>query len=1064
MPAPAPGASVAAAVEPAEPAAVKPQHDMVLWYRQPGVKWLEGMPMGNGLTGAMVFGGTQSERIALNNSSFWSGKPHDYNDPEAGKFFPQIRDLVFAGKFQEAEKMADDHFWGLPKPQAAYQPLGDLVLTFDGIDATPTDYRRELDMETGVAKITYTSGGVVYTREVFVSYPDRVMVVRITADKPGKVSVQAKVKGPHQETVTAKPGKLLADGIWTKKPMWNGTKWTEGLISNVDGPGLKYEVALAATVDGGKSEAAADSLQITGANSVTLLVTTATSYVNWKDISADPAAACAKVLAAAADKDYPTLRKRHVEDFMGLMGRVHLAVGDPALNEKPTDVRLRENKAASPHDANLEALVFQFGRYALVSSSRAGGQAANLQGIWDESVVPSWGSKYTININTEMNYWPTEVCNLSECHQPLLDMLKDISITGQETAKVYYGAGGWVCHHNIDLWRGTAPVDAARFGMWPVGGAWICEDLWEHYAFTGDKAFLKEYYPVLKGASQFFLDMMTEEPKHHWLVTPFSMSPEHGYLDSAGKMAFLSPAPTMDIGIIRDLFAHTTQAAQLLGVDADLRTKIEAAAKKMPPYQVSPTTGYLQEWIEDWKEGGQGHNCSANFPFYPGSTITLRGQPELAVAIKKWMETRRPGGGFPSMWYISNWSRLERGDKVAPFISAFVTNNVALNLHNAGSNQSDATFGYTAGVAESLVQSHADEISLLPAVSTTWPDGSVKGLRARGGFVVDIEWKAGKLTSAKIHSDAGGPCKLRSGERTGSAVLKAGETVQLNANLEQASKEAARQDKLPEGVELLRDVEIGTGSGRALHADIARPKSPPAKPMPAVLWIHGGGWSGGTHHDMQRPMMLAAHGYLVLSVEYRLVGESIWPAQIEDCKLAVRWLRANAARYQVNPDRIGCWGESSGGHLAALMGVTGERPELEGAGGSAGTSSRVQAVVDFCGPTDVKGRSDITRKMAGGTYEEKPEVFKQMSPLANVTPKAAPFLIVQGDKDETVALFHAQLMTEALKQAKVPVELIVVKGGGHNFAVAAAPGGPSPEPSAEVINAAVLKFLDANLK
>jgi alpha-L-fucosidase 2 len=749
--------------------------DMVLWYRQPANKWLEAMPMGNGIMGAMVFGGTREERIALNEGTFWSGRPHDYDNPEAIQYFPKIRELVFAGKFQEAEKMADEHFFGIPKAQQAYQPLGDLLLSFDGINDT-SDYRRELDMETGVAKIRYRAGDAVFTRETFVSYPDRVVVVRITCDRPGRVGVRASLKSPYLDKVTATPGKLVMDGSW-KRPIAD----KNDLIAPVDGVGLRFQAAMLMTPEGGVAEAIGDSLRIQGANAVTIVLTSATSHVNYHDISGDPAAACEKTLARIKGKDYAELLRRHEEDFAALMGRVHLTVGDSAMNQQPTDERLKAMHGGSA-DANLEALCFQFGRYALVSSSRAGGQPANLQGIWNELVSPPWGSKYTININTEMNYWPTEVCNLPECHQPMFDMLKDISVTGAKTAKVQYGCNGWVTHHNIDLWRGTAPVDAARFGMWPVGGAWLCQDIWEHYAFTGDRAFLRDNYPILKGAAQFLLELLVEEPRHHWLVTPFSMSPEHGYLDADGKMAFLSPAPTMDIGIIRELFPHCIEASKLLGIDDDFRGQLEAALKRLPPYQINHL-GYLQEWIDDWAAGKQGHNCSPNFPFYPGSSITLRGNPELAAAIQKWMETRRPGGGFPTVWYISVWSRLERGDKTAAFISNFVANAIAPNLHNRGANQSDATFGFTAGVAESLLQSHAGEISLLPALSTNWKDGSVSGLRGRGGLDVSMEWKDGNLVSAEIRSDNAGAYKLRRGPKTATLSLIAGQAIRLNADL-----------------------------------------------------------------------------------------------------------------------------------------------------------------------------------------------------------------------------------------------------------------------------------------
>ncbi|MHB1033566.1 MAG: glycoside hydrolase family 95 protein [Pirellulales bacterium] len=765
--------SVAATPLPLDAASTR--GDMVLWYRQPGEKWLEGMPLGNGLMGAMVFGGIERERIALNESSFWSGRPHDYNDPQAIKYFPQIRDLVFAGKFQEAEKMADAHFWGIPAAQQAYQPVGDLLLSFDGIGKA-ADYRRELDMQTGVATVRYRAADAIMTRETFVSYPDRVTVVRVTSDKPGRVSVQARFQSPYLRTVTATPGKLVMDGCW-KGPI-PGNNW---LIAPVEGDGLRFQVVLSALAEGGTSAAEGASVRIREANAVTFIVTAATSFVNYRDIGGDPAGICEKVLAGAAGKDYAALRGRHVADFGGLMSRVRLDVGDRSRNEKPTDERLRSLRQGQS-DPNLEALCFQFGRYLLASSSRAGGQPANLQGIWNESVSPPWGSKWTININTEMNYWPAEVCNLSECHQPLFDLVKDISVAGAKTAKTYYGCNGWVAHHNIDLWRATAPTDAARFGMWPVGGAWLCQHLWEHYAFTGDKQFLKEYYPVLKGAAQFLLEVMVEEPEHHWLVTPFSMSPEHGYYDAQGQMAFLSPAPTMDVAILRELFPHCIAASELLGVDEEFRGKLQAALTRIPPYQIN-SQGCLQEWIEDWKPGPQGHNLSPNFTFYPGSSITLRRDPQRSGAIAKWMEKRRAGGGWPSAWDISVWARLERGDKVGAGIEALVRGSLAPNLHNSGSNQSDASFGLTAAVAEALLQSHAGEISLLPALPPAWADGSVTGLRARGGFEVDIQWKAGKLQSAEIRGREGGPCKVRYGTKTAQFALKPGASIRLDADL-----------------------------------------------------------------------------------------------------------------------------------------------------------------------------------------------------------------------------------------------------------------------------------------
>lgn len=747
---------------------------MTLWYRQPADNWLQAMPMGNGILGAMVFGKSDHERIALNEGTFWSGRPHDYNNPDAINYFPKIRDLVFAGKFQEAEKMADEHFFGVPAAQQAYEPIGDLNLDFDGSNEV-SDYRRSLNIETGVATIRYKSGDATYTREVFVSYPDRVIVVHLTCDKPGRISLGASFKSPYLDQMSASGSDLLMDGTW-KGPMRPAP-----LIATVDGKGIRFRAALKAIPQGGQISADQSGLHIKNADAATLLVSIATSFVNYHDISGDPAPKCSAILSDAAPKDFAALLSRHVEDFRGLMGRVKLNVGDEAMNQSPTDQRLKDYRAGKP-DPGLEAQCFQFGRYLLASSSRAGGQPANLQGIWNESVTPNWGSKYTININTEMNYWPAEVCNLSECTTPLFDMIKDISVTGTKTAKEYYGRDGWVTHHNIDLWRGTAPVDAARFGMWPVGGAWLCQHFWEHYAFTGDREFLKVWYPVMKGSAEFLLGLLVEEPKHHWLVTPFSMSPEHGYYDSEGKLCFLSPGPTLDIAIMRELFPHCILASKLLDIDEDFRGKLEATLKRLPPYRIN-SRGLVQEWIEDWKPGNQGHNVSPDFAFFPGSSITLRGQPDLANAYLKWMDSRRPRGGWPTTWDICMWARLERGDRVSQWMRTFLTNSMADNLQNRGANQSDANFGFTAGIAETLLQSHAGEISLLPALPADWPDGSVTGLKARGGFAVDMQWKSGKLISATLHNAFASSSKLRSGSITKTIDMKPGEVIHLDGNL-----------------------------------------------------------------------------------------------------------------------------------------------------------------------------------------------------------------------------------------------------------------------------------------
>jgi alpha-L-fucosidase 2 len=552
----------------------------------------------------------------------------------------------------------------------------------------------------------------------------------------------------------------------------------DGLIARTEGDGLRYKAAMLFHPEGGRSENGNAGTNVRDANAVTVVLALATSFVNYHDISGDPSDRCRKVLDAVAGKDFATLLRRHVDDFRGLMGRVHLNVGDVAANEKPTDERLRAVRAGGT-DPNLEALCFQFGRYILAASSRAGGQPANLQGIWNEVLLPPWGSKYTANINLQMNYWPAEVCNLAECHQPLFELTRDLSETGARTARTQYNLGGWVLHHNTDLWRGTAPVDAAKYGTWPVGGAWLCHHLWEHYAFGGDPKFLREYYPVMRGSAEFLLGLLAEDPKHHWLVTPVSMSPEHSYFDKDGQAAVLSPGPTMDIALIRELFSNCIEAQRILGTDRDFGIKLADAMKRLPPYRIG-TNGTVQEWIEDWVPGPESHNVSPLYPFYPGNDITLRGNPGLANAYLKWMEAHPTPNGFQLAWSVAMWARLEHGEKAGALVQRFLSRNPADNLHNRGNNQSDASFGLTAAIAETLLQSHAGEISLLPALMPQWPNGSVTGLRARGGFEVDMAWRDGKLTEGVIRSRDGGAVRLRYGPVIRETRLAKGETYRWN--------------------------------------------------------------------------------------------------------------------------------------------------------------------------------------------------------------------------------------------------------------------------------------------
>ncbi len=756
--------------------------EMVLWYDQPaGDVWLDGLFIGNGYMGGNVFGRTENERIALNESTFWSGRPHDYNDPEAHDYYDQIKDLMYAKKYKEAENLVNEHFYGKPANQQTYAPVGDLLLDFKP-GGEVKDYYRELDMETGIVTVKYTEGDVKMTREVFMSYPDHVMVMKVSADKPGKVNVEAKLKSPFQRSISSSDNRLTMNGTWSYLP----TRIFD-LIAKVEGDGMSFQTDVIALPEKGKLEATDSSLVVTDANSVTFVLTIATNLVNYKDISGNPSARCDEILAAVKGKSFKQFKETHLKDFSGLMSRVHLTVGDGANNDIPTNVRVDALKKGEP-DADLQAKLFQFGRYITVSGSREGSEPTNLQGRWLQDLLPNWGSKYTLNVNTEMNYWPAEVTNLSECTGPLFHLIEDLAENGAETAKLYYDAEGWVSHHNTDLWRGTAPVDAARYGMWPMSGVWLCQHLWEHYLFTEDIDFLKKYYPIMKGAAQFVMDILEVNPNYGYLTIPFSMSPEQGYyIDGNPEEMFLAPSTTMDNALIRDLFPHVIEAAKLLNVDSEFSSELAATLEKIPPYMIGEN-GMLQGWIEDWTRGRENHNWSGTFGLYPGNSITLRGTPELAKAVETWLEPRPVTVFWNSAIDICQWARLENGDKTDEilrkiFMSSGRRGGFGNNLHFSGSNQSDINFGITAAIAESLLQSHAGEISILPALPASWKDGSVSGLKARGGYEVSISWKDGKMTSCEIKSEFGHPFTVRYAGKTKDFDLAAGKSVKLGPEL-----------------------------------------------------------------------------------------------------------------------------------------------------------------------------------------------------------------------------------------------------------------------------------------
>jgi alpha-L-fucosidase 2 len=736
------GASTALANAPARAATSKGSPPR-LWYRQPAREWVEALPVGSGKLGAMVFGGVAAERLQLNEDTLWAGGPYDPANPEALAALPEIRRLIDAGEYAKATQLAEAKFMGVPKRQMSYQTIGYLKFEFPGLAETASDYVRDLDIDGAIATTTFTADGVRHVREVIASAPDGVIAVRLTASRKGAITVDLGFASP----LKSKP---VASVEGTALVLTGGNDSQQGVPAQ-----LKFECRVEVRAKGGRVAGQGGKLSVTGADEVLLLITAATSYRRYDDVSGDPTARNKAALARLAGKPWARLLADHQADHRALFRRVGVDFGRTRADLLPTDERIK--RSPTTDDPSLAALYFQYGRYLLIACSRPGSQPANLQGVWNDKTDAPWGSKYTININTEMNYWPAEPTNLPELVEPLIALVRDIAQTGTTTAKVMYGARGWVAHHNTDLWRATAPIDGAMYGVWPTGGAWLCKHVYDHYDYNRDRAYLARVYPLMKGSARFFLDTLVVDPKFGVLVTNPSLSPENDH----GHGSSLVAGPTMDQAIVRDLFENCLKAETILGPDQAFVAELKAARDKLAPYRIGKD-GQLQEWQEDWDAVAidiHHRHVSHLYGLFPSDQIGIDTTPRLAAAAKTSLLTRGDlATGWAIAWRLNLWARLGDGDHAHNVLKLLLgPDRTYPNMFDAHPPfQIDGNFGGTSGMTEMVLQSRNDRIYLLPALPSAWPTGRMTGLRARGAVGVDVHWAGGKLTEAVLTASVDG--------------------------------------------------------------------------------------------------------------------------------------------------------------------------------------------------------------------------------------------------------------------------------------------------------------------